>query len=202
MENLFSNLSEAFNLMSNWEILAASLSIIYLLMAIKQNIWCWAAAFFSTLIYTILFFDANLLMSSLLNAYYLIMAIYGFYSWKFANNENSSELKISSYGLKKNLIIISTLAIISYFVGFYMQNYTDAVNAYLDSTITVFALFATFMMTRKILENWLYWIVIDTSAIYLYINQEFYVTALLMAIYTVLAAIAYFEWKRELKSES
>lgn len=167
------------------------------------------AAFISTLIYTILFFDANLLMSSFLNAYYLIMAIYGFYSWKFANNinkkkennEKNSELKISSYGFKKNLIIISTLAIISYFVGFYMQNYTDAVNAYLDSTITVFALFATFMMTRKILENWLYWIVIDLSAVYLYLNQEFYVTALLMAIYTILATIAYFEWKRELKNE-
>ncbi|WP_228286259.1 nicotinamide riboside transporter PnuC [Arcobacter vandammei] len=202
MDNIFSSLNEAFNLMSNWEILAASLSIIYLLMAIKQNIWCWAAAFISTLIYTILFFDASLLMSSFLNAYYLLMAIYGFYSWKFANNKKNKELEISSYGLKKNLIIISSLAIISFFVGFYMQNYTDAVNAYLDSTITVFALFATFMMTRKILENWLYWIVIDTSAVYLYINQEFYVTALLMVIYTVLAAIAYFEWKRELKSES
>ena len=61
--------------MTSWEMLAVFLSVSYLLLAIKQNLWCWVAAFFSTLIYSILFFDASLLMDSALNIFYLIMAI-------------------------------------------------------------------------------------------------------------------------------
>ena len=84
--------------------LAVFLSVIYLLLAIKQNLWCWFAAFFSTLIYTILFFDASLLMDSALNLFYLIMAIYGWYSWRYAKGISVHEnLEIISYGLFKNL---------------------------------------------------------------------------------------------------
>ena len=79
------NIQEAFSYMTSWEMLAVFLSVIYLILAIKQNLWCWVAAFFSTLIYSILFFDASLLMDSALNIFYLVMAIYGWYSWKYSN---------------------------------------------------------------------------------------------------------------------
>ncbi len=183
--------------MSYWEISAAILSIFYILLAIKQNIWCWVAAFFSTLIYSILFFDATLLMSSFLNAYYLIMAIYGWYSWKFTKNSNDNELKISVLSLNTHTKIILTLAIISFIVGYYMKNYTIASFAYLDAAITIFSLAATFMMTKKILHNWIYWIIIDSFAIYLYFQKEFYITSILFFIYTILAIIAYLQWKKE-----
>ena len=88
--------------MTSWEMLAVFLSVSYLLLAIKQNLWCWVAAFFSTLIYSILFFDASLLMDSALNIFYLIMAIYGWYSWKYGNSgkiEKESDKRISiQYG--------------------------------------------------------------------------------------------------------
>ena len=78
-----------------------------------------------------------------------------------------------------------------------MANYTYADFAYLDTFTTVFAVFATYMLTKKILENWLYWIVIDSVSIYIYINKGFYLTAVLFAFYTVLAFIAYNNWKKE-----
>ncbi|MBP9491214.1 MAG: nicotinamide mononucleotide transporter [Aliarcobacter sp.] len=186
--------------MSYWEIIAALLSIFYISLAIKQNIWCWIAAFFSTLIYSILFFDATLLMSSFLNAYYLIMAIYGWYSWKIRNDYKDSNLKISTLNLSVNAKIIVVLSIISIVLGYYMTNYTNTSYAYLDSTITIFSLVATYMMTKKILDNWIYWIIIDSAAIYLYFKKEFYVTSILFLIYTILAFLAYMEWKKEYKS--
>lgn len=193
-------INEAILQMSYWEIIAALLSIFYISLAIKQNIWCWIAAFFSTLIYSILFFDATLLMSSFLNAYYLIMAIYGWYSWKIRNNYKDSNLKISTLNLSVNAKIIVVLSIISIVLGYYMTNYTNASYAYLDSTITIFSLVATYMMTKKILDNWIYWIIIDSAAIYLYFKKEFYVTSILFLIYTILAFLAYMEWKKEYKS--
>ena len=187
--------------MTSWEILAVFLSVVYLLLAIKQNIWCWVAAFFSTLIYSILFFDASLLMDSALNIFYLVMAIYGWYSWKYSNGINNHEnLEISSYGLIKNIKIIFFLTLLTIALGFYMANYTRADYAYLDTVTTVFAVFATYMLTKKVLENWLYWVVIDTVSIYIYINKGFYLTAILFAFYTILALIAYRQWKKEYTS--
>ena len=184
--------------MTSWEMVAVFLSVTYLLLAIKQNLWCWVAAFISTSIYTVLFFDASLLMDSALNMFYLVMAIYGWYSWKYGNGINKNEeLEITTYGLNKNLKIIGALIIISLILGYIMANYTSADFAYLDTFTTVFAVFTTYTLTKKVLENWLYWIVIDSVSIYIYINKGFYLTAVLFAFYTVLAFVAYNNWKKE-----
>jgi nicotinamide mononucleotide transporter len=187
--------------MSSWEMLAVFLSVIYVLLAIKQNLWAWVAAFFSTLIYSILFFDASLLMDSALNIFYLVMAIYGWYSWKYGNVKvENEELNISAYGIRRNIKIIAFLILISVILGYIMANYTSADFAYLDTFTTVFAVFATYMLTKKVLENWIYWIVIDAVSIYIYVQKGFYLTVVLFAIYTVLACIAYIKWKNEYKN--
>ncbi|MBP7769881.1 MAG: nicotinamide mononucleotide transporter [Aliarcobacter sp.] len=187
--------------MSSWEMLAVVLSTTYLLLAIKQNIWCWLAAFFSTLIYSILFFDASLLMDSFLNVFYLVMAIYGWYSWKYGNTKTKNKsLEISSFGLIKNIKFIIVLTIVSFILGYIMANYTKADFAYLDTFTTVFAIFSTYMLTKKILENWLYWLIIDTVSIYIYINKGFYLTAILFTIYSILAMVAFSQWKVEYKN--
>ncbi|WP_328587277.1 nicotinamide riboside transporter PnuC [Aliarcobacter vitoriensis] len=201
MIDIFSNIRDSFLTLSYFELTAVFLSILYLLLAIRQNIWCWICAFFSTLIYTILFFDSSLFMSSLLNAYYLIMSFYGFYIWKYGNKENNKVLKISSLSVKTNFKIIISLSLFSLMIGYFMKNYTNASFAYLDSFITIFALATTFMMTRKILENWIYWIFIDSASIYLYFQKEFYFTSVLFLIYTILAIFAFITWKKEMKYE-
>ncbi len=184
--------------MTSWEMLAVFLSVSYLILAIKQSLWCWPAAFISTLIYSILFFDASLLMDSALNIFYLIMAVYGWYSWKYGNVKNQNvELEISTYGLTKNIQIILALIVLSLGLGYIMANYTSADFAYLDTFTTVFAVFTTYTLTKKVLENWLYWIVIDSVSIYIYINKGFYLTAVLFALYTILAFVAYNNWKKE-----
>lgn len=187
--------------MTSWEMLAVFLSISYILLAIKQNLWSWVAAFFSTLIYSILFFDASLLMDSALNIFYLVMAVYGWYSWKYGNIKAQNEqLKITTYGITNNFKVIGILILISIVLGYIMANYTSADFAYLDTFTTVFAVFATYMLAKKVLENWIYWVVIDTVSIYIYIQKGFYLTAVLFAIYTVLACVAYIQWKKEYKN--
>lgn len=183
--------------MTTWEAIAMTLSIVYLLLSIKQSLWCWVAAFFSTLIYSIIFFDVSLLMDSFLNAYYLIMALYGWYSWKYTGKLKEKELEVTSWGLNKNIKIIFLLTIISLILGYFMANYTSADFAYVDTFTTVFAIFTTYLLAKKVIENWIYWIVIDSISIYIYIQKGLNLTAILFAIYTILAIVAYFSWKKE-----
>lgn len=187
--------------MTTYEAIAMILAIAYILLAIKQSLWCWPAAFFSTLIYTVLFYDVSLLMDSVLNAYYLIMAVYGWYSWKYGGKLQQEELAVSTYGLSKNIKIIGILTIVSLCFGYVMANYTSADFAYVDSFTTVFAIFTTYMLAKKILENWIYWIVIDAISIYIYIQKGLNLTAILFVIYTVLAFVAYKDWKKEYDSK-
>ncbi|TLP37861.1 nicotinamide mononucleotide transporter [Arcobacter arenosus] len=183
--------------MTTYEAIAMILAIAYIVLAIKQSLWCWPAAFVSTLIYTILFYDVSLLMDSALNAYYLIMAVYGWYSWKYGGKLEQQELEVTTYGLNKNIQIIIVLTIISLGFGYVMANYTSADFAYVDSFTTVFAVFSTYMLAKKIIENWIYWIVIDIISIYIYIQKGLNLTAVLFMIYTILAFIAYQNWKKE-----
>ncbi|WP_228711693.1 nicotinamide riboside transporter PnuC [Arcobacter arenosus] len=188
---------ESLNVMTTYEAIAMILAIAYIVLAIKQSLWCWPAAFVSTLIYTILFYDVSLLMDSALNAYYLIMAVYGWYSWKYGGKLEQQELEVTTYGLNKNIQIIIVLTIISLGFGYVMANYTSADFAYVDSFTTVFAVFSTYMLAKKIIENWIYWIVIDIISIYIYIQKGLNLTAVLFMIYTILAFIAYQNWKKE-----
>ncbi|MGB9801602.1 MAG: nicotinamide riboside transporter PnuC [Arcobacter sp.] len=184
-------------MLTTYEAIAMLLAVAYIVLAIKQSLWCWPAAFLSTLIYTILFFDVSLLMDSFLNAYYLIMAVYGWYSWKYGGKNEEKQLEVITYGTVKNIKIILLLTVLSLGVGYIMANYTTASFAYMDSFTTVFALFATFMLAKKVLENWIYWIVIDAISIYIYIQKGLNLTAILFVIYTVLAFVAYKKWKEE-----
>jgi len=197
IEDFYKTIIDSLNIMTTWEAIAMFLAIAYLLLAIRQNLWCWVAAFFSTLIYAIIFFDVSLLMDSALNVYYLIMAIYGWYSWKYGGKLQEKELEVTTYGLNKNIKIIAVLSVISLIFGYIMENYTSADFAYVDSFTTIFAVFTTYMLAKKVLENWIYWIVIDAISIYIYIQKGLNLTAVLFAIYTALAFVAYLQWKNE-----
>lgn len=179
---------------SAWELAAVILAIAYLLLAMKQSQWCWPAAFVSTMIYTVLFWESALLMESLLNAYYLLMAIYGWWAWH-KRDDDGAERDIVSWSVLKHSKIIAGLSLLSLTVGYVMANYTHADFAYLDAATTVFAVFTTWMVTQKVLENWLYWLVIDAASIYLYLEKSFNPTAILFMFYCVMVVFGYMKWR-------
>jgi nicotinamide mononucleotide transporter len=181
--------------MSPWEITAALLGVAYVILAAKESLWTWVFGFASTLIYTIIFWEGALFSSSLLNFYYMLMAIYGFYSWQ--KGKENKPLSISSYSFQKNLKLISIAILLSIVVGYLSTTYTDAKLAYMDSVVLVFSVLATWMLTQKILENWLYWLAIDTVAIVIYWQTGYLATVVLFMIYIVLGVYAYLTWRKE-----
>lgn len=182
------------------ELTAVFASLLYVVLAAKKNVWCWPAAFISTAIYTFLFYTFYLWMDSLLQIYYMVMALYGWYAWnKNTANYQDKAVVLKAYSIKTHFVAIGILAVLSLGLGYFMANYTPTDFPYLDSATTVFAVYATYLVAQKVVENWLYWIVIDGISIYLYIEKNLTPTAFLFGIFIVIAAYGYYAWRREYK---
>jgi nicotinamide mononucleotide transporter len=187
--------------MSIWEVVAVILGIAYLVLAMRQNILCWYAAFGSTAIFSWLFWDVSLVMESGLNVYYLIMAVYGWWVWRGNSQQETKTVTIKTWSISRHALVIVGIVLTSLATGYGLEKNTSAALPYLDSFTTWGAVITTYMVAQKVLENWLYWLVIDTVAIYLYIDRELYLTALLMAIYVVLAVLGWFIWLKEYRQQ-
>ncbi|MEH6529585.1 MAG: nicotinamide riboside transporter PnuC [Porticoccus sp.] len=177
------------------ETVAVVFSIAYLLFALKENSLCWYCAFVSTAIYTWIFGDVRLYMESLLNIYYLVMAVYGWYQWRKGGVSHQG-IEISCWQLRQHGLAIASVIILSLISGYLLAQNTGARLPYLDSFTTWGAVLTTVMVARKILENWLYWIVIDAASIYLYLDRELYQTVALFVLYVVLASVGYVIWRK------
>ena len=154
-----------------FEILAVALAIAYLLLAARESILCWYCAFASSLIFVFLFWDVSLLMESMLNIFYVVMAVVGWRQWKFGG-KTDGELAISTLQLWQHGVIIGLMLSLALINGWLLTLYTSAAWPYLDSFTTWASLITTFMVVFKVLENWLYWFLIDSISIYLYIDRE------------------------------
>ena len=177
-----------------WEVLAVALAVAYLVLAIRQNIWCWAAAAVSTLLYLYIMYQARLYMESALQIFYLAMAAYGWWQWR-SGGEDGGELAVSTWPLRFHLLAIGSVFLLVFVSGQLLTRYSQAALPFLDSFTTWGAIVATFMVARKILENWLYWFVIDAVSIGLYLERELFFTAALFAGYLVMIVIGYRSWR-------
>ena len=180
----------------NLETLAVALGIAYLVLAMRENSLCWYCAFFSTALYVWIFGDVSLYMESALNVYYMGMAIYGWFQWQ-RGGVNHEGLEIVRWTVKQHGLAISTIVLIALVSGYLLSIGTDARLPYLDSLTTWGSILTTVMVARKVLENWLYWIVINTISIYLYLDRGLEQTALMFMLYLVLAILGYYAWRKK-----
>ena len=178
------------------ELIAVVFAIAYLLLAVREHIACWVAAMISTAIYLVIFFAVRLYMEAGLQIFYFAMAIYGWYQWTHGRNEDHS-LAISTWAPSQHGLAIGVILVTTFLSTYLLSAYTDARLPLMDSFTTWGAVVTTFMVAKKILENWIYWLVIDSVSIYLYLDRALYFTALLFAIYIV---IIFFGWTAWLKS--
>lgn len=177
------------------EALAVVFSLAYLVLAMRENSLCWFCAFFGTAIYIWVLGGVSLYMGSLLHVYYLVMAIYGWYQWRRGGADHRG-VRISRWGVPQHLYALSAVLLASVISGYLLAEHTDAHLPYLDSFATWGGVLTTVMVARKILENWLYWIVVDGASIYLYLDRELYLTAGLFAVYLVLVVFGFVRWRR------
>jgi nicotinamide mononucleotide transporter len=183
------------------EVIAVAAAIAYLVLAIRQNIWCWLGAGVSTAIYIYLFFDARLYMESALNLFYFAMAIYGWSVWHFGRS-GDAELPVSVWPGNVHAAAIVAVVAASAVSGYLLSRYSDAVYPYVDSMTTWGAIWATFLVARKVLENWWYWLVIDAASIVIYWSRDLHLTALLFVVYVVMIPFGLIAWRRSWREQT
>jgi nicotinamide mononucleotide transporter len=181
------------------ETAAVVLAIAYLVLAIRQNILCWVAGFLSSLIYLGVFFGARLYMESALQVFYAAMAIYGFVQWRYGG-EDRAGVRITTWSLRQHALTLGLIAVLTLSFGAFLSN-TNAAFPFLDSLTSVAAVATTYMVARKILENWVYWFVIDSLSVYLYLARGLELTAALFMLYLVLIVIGFWQWRKEWQAQ-
>jgi len=201
VSNWTQSIIEALQTMPLWELAAVMLAIIYLLLAVRENVLCWFFAFISTAIYTVLFWDVSLLMDSALNVYYMVMAVFGWYQWTRGGNSqgDSQPLAVQSMSYQQQVLVVVAIAGLSITSGYLLSEHSNAAWPYVDSFTTWASVITTYLVTRKYLQNWLYWIVIDAVSVPLYIERGLNLTALLFVAYIVIAVVGYFSWREHLR---
>ena len=184
---------------TSWvELLAAALALIYVPLAIGQRLSCWFAAFVSSVLYVWVFFSARLYMESALNAFFAAMAVYGFWQWR--QGREGSALAVSRWPPVRHLLALMGIAAVAAINAFFLARFTPAASPFVDSMLTWASVFTTFLVARKVYENWYWWLLIDSISMCLYFTRHLYLTMLLYGVYVVLCLIGMREWRRSLPS--
>lgn len=176
-------------------------ALIYVFLAIKENIWCWSFGIVSSGLSVGVYFSESLWYESLLNVFYVVLGIYGWIVWsKTRGEKGAAEIKkIPS----RELLIVSSLAVVSGIIlGFISASYSENQFSYSDALLATFAVVATWMTARKYIENWIFWIVIDacSAILYFFKGPSMYLFAILFIFYTFMAAVGYYTWRKSLKA--
>jgi len=185
----------------NWpELIAVVMGVAYLLLAMRENILCWYAAFISTSLSIYIFWDVSLLMESALQVYYLVMAGYGWYQWRYGAG-GDQQLPIATWRVSTHLLVIGGVLVCSLVSGYLLATNTQAAWPYLDSFTTWGSIVTTYMVARKVLENWTYWLVIDSLSVFLYVERGLYWYALLFILYLFIVIFGLMAWTRHYRQQ-
>jgi len=177
--------------------LATIFSLIYIAFAVKNNPICWIFGIIGCGLWAYSdFTELNLKFDGLLQIFYVIMGFIGLYLWKFG--EKGHELPIRSYHIRQHIYILILGFSVGFLFGFLGQQYFDTDLAYLDSITTSFSIIATVLLVKRILENWIYWIVFDLIYIFIYFKQGALLFVLIMLIYIIMAFLGYYQWRKKI----
>ena len=175
------------------EVLAVLSAIIYLILAVKQNIKCWYAAIFSSGLYFFIMYSAGLYMESVLQIFYIAMAFYGWSQWR-VSEDNNTKLLVRTWKVSNHVKAILSIIILSIISGYFLEKYTNAALPFIDGLTTWGAIIATYMVAKRLLENWIYWFVIDSISIFLFMSRGLFLTALLFFVYLIIIYFGYKSW--------
>ncbi len=198
MRDLLTEIVEQAQSQTAPEIIAVLAAVAYLGLAIRQNIACWLFAAISTAIYVWLFVEARLYMESVLNIFYLVMAAYGWYVWRNGRSAGVDS-PVVTWPPRTHIAAIAIIVVLSAASGYLLSVNSDAAFPYIDSLTTWSAIWATFLVARKVLENWWYWLVIDIVSALIYWSRDLQLTALLFVVYVVMIPFGLVSWTRSMR---
>ena len=181
------------------EIFGVVTGILYVILEVKQNRFLWPLGIITSAAYIYIFFTGKFYADMGLQVYYVLISIYGWYYWSRGGEKSGKgELPVVRINRQQLILLFLTFAFSWVLIYFVLDRYTDSSVPLGDSFTTALAIVATWMLTRKIIEQWFLWIIANVVSIALYIYKGLYPTVILYAVYAGMAVYGYLEWKRSM----
>ncbi|MCA8987618.1 MAG: nicotinamide mononucleotide transporter [Planctomycetaceae bacterium] len=177
------------------EVIAVIFGLLCVWLTIRQNIWCWPTGLVQVVLYIFIFYQVKLYSDLILHVIYVFLQLYGWFHW-LKGNKGDTSLPVTLLEQRSRSAWIATMILGTCAWGYLMATRTDAAVPYGDAFTTVTSLIAQWLMARKKLESWLFWIAVDVVAIGIYWTKSLYLTSGLYAVFLVLAILGWFAWKR------
>ena len=175
------------------EIAAVLFGIVSVWLSTREHIASWPTAIVNVSLYFVVFRNAKLYADMGLQVFYFGLSWYGWYQWKFGG-ANRTELPVTRATRRHAAVLIPLGLAGAAALGLLLARTTDAALPLVDSGAAVTSLMAQWMMTRKLLENWLVWIAVDVVYVSMFIFKGLFLTAGLYAVFLVLAVTGYVQW--------
>ncbi len=186
---------EDVGLVIEWVATLCGVACVWLLT--RQNIWSWPIGLVQACLFACIFFDARLYSDFLLHLIYVGLQLYGWWKW-LHGGPAGDELCVTRLGSAAARAYLLIAALGTACVGYLMHRLAGAALPYWDASILVLSLIAQFLLARKVLESWLFWITVDVVAIGVYLSKELYVTTGLYVLFLGLAVLGWWKWRQTL----
>ncbi len=185
---------------TNWmDVLGTALGLLYLYLEIKENVWMWITGCIMPMIYIVVLYERGIYADCAMEVYYFLAGIYGFVYWLRGKSRQGSSVKIS-YATRKQRVWLSACAVALWAaMGIVLDKLTDSTVPYTDALSTALSVVALWMLSRKLIEQWWVWFVVDMVSVGLYVYKGIYGRAILYGIYTAMAIYGYMAWKRKMR---
>jgi len=174
------------------EVAGTVLSVAAVILTIRRNVWCWPVWIAATVVYVVVFFEAKLYSDVLLQFFFLAMQVAGWRAW--GKNSNDSTLVVGVLSARERWTWVAVSVAGAGLWGWGMATFTDAAAAYPDAFVAIASIVGQWLQTRKRVESWVWWIVVDIVATAVYWNKGLHPTAELYIGFTFLAAIGLRDW--------
>jgi nicotinamide mononucleotide transporter len=186
------------------EVLGVITGLVYLYFSVRQIIWLWPFGIISSALFILIFFNSKFYADMGLQVYYLGVSIYGWIYWSrgAVGHDERSTLPVRRINRQQALVLSVIGILLLLGIVYILKQFTDSDVPWGDGFTTAGSIVATWMLARKILEHWMVWVVVDIVAAGLYFYKGLYPSFLLYLIFTIIAVVGFFQWKRSISENS
>lgn len=177
------------------QIVGTALGLIYLWLEYRANIWLWVVGAIMPMVHGALYLHSGIYADAAMQLYYVLAGVYGLIIWR-RKPKGGGELPIRHTPIRWIPSLVATYAILHVVLYFLLTEFTDSRVPILDSMSTALCIVAMWMLSRKLVEQWLVWLVVDMISVGLYLYKDIPITGALYAIYCILAIVGYMRWRR------
>lgn len=184
------------------DFLGTTLGILYLILEIRENPWMWVVGSIMPLIYVFVLFDKGLYADCGMEVYYFLAGIYGLVYWlrhRQGKGANQRQLPITSTPSKLYLPLLLLTLLLWGALSTFLLRFTDSNVPLLDGLTTALSIIGLWMLSRKYIQQWWVWFVVDAISVGLYLYKGIYGRALLYSIYTLMVWFGYHQWRRRME---